>query len=93
LIDNWHMTEKTGSRGASPKYTAAAIETMATVKFVFHEADKRWGGSVLTIPSSRSIIFWLDVAVNNSGFVCRRQRECFPLKPAQEIFVAADWNG
>lgn len=41
LIDNWLTTEKSGSRGASRKYSDAAIQTMATIKFVFHQAGRQ----------------------------------------------------
>lgn len=49
LIDNWLTTEQTGSRGASVKYSAAAIQTMATVKFVFHQAGRQTAGLLASV--------------------------------------------
>ena len=49
LIDNWLTKEKSGERGASRKYSAAAIETMATVKFVFHQAGRQTAGLLASI--------------------------------------------
>lgn len=49
LIENWLITEKSGNRGASPKYSAAAIETMATVKFVFHQAGRQTMGLLSSV--------------------------------------------
>ncbi len=49
LIDNWLITEKSGERGASQKYSAAAIETMATVKFVFHQAGRQTMGLLFSV--------------------------------------------
>ena len=49
LLVNWLAAEETGMRGRSPKYSAAAIKTMATVKFVFHQAGRQTGGLVASI--------------------------------------------
>ena len=49
LIDNWTSTEKTGARGASPKYTASAIETLAVVKFIFRQASRQAEGLLASI--------------------------------------------
>ncbi len=49
LIDNWIEHEQTGTRGSSPKYTDAAIQTMAQVKFVFHQAGRQTSGLVASV--------------------------------------------
>jgi hypothetical protein len=48
LLDNWTTKEKTGERGASPKYTAA-IETLATVKYLFRHASRQAEGLLASI--------------------------------------------
>lgn len=49
LIDHWIEHEQTGTRGSSPKYTDAAIQTMAQVKFVFHQAGRQTSGLVASV--------------------------------------------
>lgn len=49
LLDNWTTKEKTGARGASPTYTAAAIETLATVKYLFGQASRQAEGMLASI--------------------------------------------
>ena len=49
LLANWIERKKTGSRGASPRYTEAAIVAMAQVKFVFHQAGRQTCGLVASI--------------------------------------------
>ncbi len=49
LIAHWLTTEKSGSRGASWKYSQAAIETMATIKFVFHQAGRQTMGLLSSV--------------------------------------------
>lgn len=49
LIENWIEKEKTGERGSSPKYTDQAIRTLASVKFVFHQAGRQTCGLVESI--------------------------------------------
>lgn len=49
LLDNWIEEEKTGERGASPRYTEAAIMAMASVKFVFQQAGRQTCGLVTSI--------------------------------------------
>src|SRR5918911_2544209 len=49
LLDNWTTTEKSGARGASPTYTDAAIETLAVVKYLFHQASRRAEGLLSSI--------------------------------------------
>src|SRR5881227_3145452 len=49
LLDNWTTTEKTGARGASPTYTDAAIETLAMVKYLFHQASRQAEGLLSSI--------------------------------------------
>ena len=49
LIDNWIEKEKTGERGRSAKYTDEAIKTMASIKFLFHQAGRQTCGLVESI--------------------------------------------
>ena len=49
LLANWIEAEKTGERGASPRYTEAAILAMASLKFVFHQAGRQTCGLVASI--------------------------------------------
>jgi hypothetical protein len=49
LLDNWEAQEKTGSRGRSVSYTAAAMVAMASIKFVFHQAGRQTCGLVESI--------------------------------------------
>lgn len=49
LLENWTMKEKTGGRGASPTYTDAAIETLAVVKYLFHQASRQAEGLLSSI--------------------------------------------
>lgn len=49
LLENWTTTEKTGERGASPTYTDAAIETLATVKYLFRQASRQAEGLLSSI--------------------------------------------
>ena len=49
LIDNWTTTEKSGHRGASPTYTDAAIETLATVKYLFGQASRQAEGLLSSV--------------------------------------------
>jgi hypothetical protein len=41
LLENWTAKEKTGARGASPKYTDAAIETLAVLKYLFRQVSRQ----------------------------------------------------
>jgi len=49
LLSNWIEKEKTGERGASPCYTAAAMVAMASLKFVFSQAGRQTCGLVASI--------------------------------------------
>jgi hypothetical protein len=49
LLANWIEQEKTGGRGASPRYTAAAMVAMASMKFVFSQAGRQTCGLVASI--------------------------------------------
>ncbi len=49
LLANWIEREKSGGRGASPHYTAAAMLAMASLKFVFHQAGRQTCGLVASI--------------------------------------------
>ena len=49
LLEQWTTKEKTGVRGASPFYTDQAIELMAVVKFLFHQASRQAEGLLCSI--------------------------------------------
>lgn len=49
LLDQWLITEKTGERGVSCKYSEAAIGAMAGLKFVFHQAGRQSMGLLCSI--------------------------------------------
>ena len=68
LIDNWLTTEKTGSRGASVKYSDAAIETIAMVKFVFHQAGRQTMGLLASVFELMKI----ELAVPDHSTLSRR---------------------
>lgn len=48
-IENWLYREKTGERGASRNYSDLAIQTMATLKAVFHQAGRQIVGLVRSL--------------------------------------------
>lgn len=48
-IENWLLTEKTGDRGASRSYSELAIQTMASLKAVFHQAGRQIVGFVRSL--------------------------------------------
>lgn len=70
LIDNWLTKEKSGNRGASAKYSAAAIQTMATVKFVFHQAGRQTAGLL----SSVFELMKIELAVPDHSTLSRRMK-------------------
>jgi len=49
LLANWIEKEKSGGRGASPRYTQAAMLAMASLKFVFSQAGRQTCGLVASI--------------------------------------------
>jgi Transposase DDE domain len=49
LLENWITKEKSGQRGASPTYTAAAIETLAMVKYLFGQASRQAEGLLASL--------------------------------------------
>jgi hypothetical protein len=48
-IRQWISEEKTGARGASPRYSDVAIETMAMIKALFHQAGRQTEGLLASI--------------------------------------------
>jgi len=68
LLDNWIETEKTGERGASPRYTQAAMVAMASVKFVFHQAGRQTCGLVASIFR----LLKVDLSVPDHSTISRR---------------------
>jgi len=49
LIDHWLTSEPSGTRGRSRQYSAAAIQAMAALKFVFHQAGRQTSGLLESI--------------------------------------------
>src|ERR1051326_4410630 len=49
LVEKWTTKEKSGERGASRIYTDAAIETLATVKYLFGQASRQAEGLLASI--------------------------------------------
>ncbi len=49
LLDNWIEKDRTGERGASPRYTTAAILAIVSLKFVFAQAGRQSCGLVASI--------------------------------------------
>jgi hypothetical protein len=67
-VQNWLLKEKTGSRGASRHYSDLAIETMATIKAVFHQAGRQVVGFVKSLFELMKI----DLPVPDHSTVSRR---------------------
>lgn len=93
LIDNWIEQEKTGEPGRSPKYTDAAIETMACVKFVFHQAGRQTSGLVASIFQLMKV----ELPVPDHSTVSRRLAGLevdLPIKPSDKArHVVCDSTG
>lgn len=68
LIDNWLEEELTGERGSSPTYTDEAIQAIASIKFVFHQAGRQACGLV----ESLFEIMRVDLPVPDHSTVSRR---------------------
>lgn len=49
LLANWLEVEKTGERGSSPHYSAAAIVATASLKFVFRQAGRQTCGLLASV--------------------------------------------
>ncbi len=81
LLANWVEKEKTGERGRSPRYTAAAILVLASVKFVFHQAGRQTCGLVASVFELLKVV----LPVPDHSTVSRRMAEIevlLPLKPS-----------
>ncbi len=48
-LQNWITQEKSGQPGASPTYTDVAVETMATLKALFHLAGRQTEGLLASV--------------------------------------------
>lgn len=68
LIDNWLTVEQSGRRGRSERYSAAAINAMASVKFVFHQAGRQTCGLLESIFR----LLKVDLAVPDHSTLSRR---------------------
>ncbi len=67
-VQNWLLKEKTGARGASRRYSDLAIQTMATLKAVFHQAGRQIVGLVRSLFELMKI----DLPVPDHSTVSRR---------------------
>jgi hypothetical protein len=68
LLAKWIEQEKTGERGSSPVYSAAAMLAMASLKFVFHQAGRQTCGLVASIFE----LLKVDLAVPDHSTLSRR---------------------
>lgn len=88
-IENWLITEKTGNRGASRRYSDLAIQTMALMKAVFHQA----GRQIVGLIKSLFELMKIDLSVPDHSTVSRRlealsvELSVKPAKGARHIVV------
>ncbi len=81
LLANWIEPEKTGERGRSPHYSAAAIVAMASVKFVFRQAGRQTCGLLASIFR----LLKVDLSVPDHSTLSRRMAGVevgLPLEPS-----------
>jgi hypothetical protein len=67
-LENWLVTEKTGARGASRRYSDLAIETATALKAVFHQA----GRQVVGLIKSLFELMKIDLPVVDHSTLSRR---------------------
>ena len=67
-IENWLLKEKSGGRGASPHYSDLAIQTIALIKAVFHQAGRQAVGLIKSLFELMKI----DLAVPDHSTLSRR---------------------
>lgn len=93
LIDNWIRKEKSTNRGASVKYSNAAIQTMAQVKFVFHQAGRQTTGLIASVFE----LMKLKLPVPDHSTLSRRMARLeirLPIKPGKRArHVVCDSTG
>jgi len=83
LLANWVEKEKTGERGASPRYTTAAILAMASIKFVFQQAGRQTCGLVTSIFR----LLKVDLPIPDHSTLSRRMAGMevgLPIKPSEK---------
>ena len=68
LIDNWFTVEKSGTRGRSVQYSAAAIQAVASLKFVFRQAGRQTCGLLASVFR----LLKVDLSVPDHSTVSRR---------------------
>ena len=68
LGEQWQVSEKTGKRGASQRYSDTAIATVATVGSLFHLAGRQAEGFVISLFA----LMGLELAVPDYTTVSRR---------------------
>lgn len=81
LLENWISAEKTGERGSSPTYTAAAMVAMASLKFVFHQAGRQTCGLMASVFA----LLKVELAVPDHSTLSRRMAGLevgLPVKPS-----------
>lgn len=93
LIDNWLEKEQTGERGRSPQYTDQAIQAMASIKFVFHQAGRQTSGLVASIFELMKV----ELPVPDHSTVSRRMAGLeieLPLVPSKQArHIVCDSTG
>lgn len=68
VLRNWLVREKTGERGASKSYSDLAIQTMAALKAVFHQA----GRQIVGLVKSLFELMKIDLSVPDHSTLSRR---------------------
>ena len=81
LLAKWIAKEKTGERGSSPRYSAAAMRAMASLKFVFHQAGRQTCGLVASIFK----LLKVKLAVPDHSTVSRRMAGLEVRLPLKEV--------
>lgn len=79
-IANWKTDELTGEPGASPTYTALAIETMATVQAIYGLAGRQTQGFLQSVFA----LLKLDLTVPDHSTLSRRRRQLTITLPVRD---------
>jgi hypothetical protein len=83
-IRNWLLKEKTGNRGASQSYSDLAIQTMTTLKAVFHQA----GRQIVGLVKSLFKLMKINLPVPDHSTISRRL-EALPVELSVKVATRA----
>jgi IS5 family transposase len=83
-LQHWTTDEKTGQPGASPTYTDLAIETMLTVKALYHLAGRQTTGFV----ASLFALLKIDKSVPDHSTLSRRRGALLLTLPVKALSKA-----